>query len=388
MSRRLGRLGPNYSAEGIDGVAVEVEGIFLRVLAGKRAAIHPRRVLSLVVVAVFTVENHLLGRVDHLDIAEGVTVTGHLVVIERVAGERVAILGHYERPLVEVGLAGVGVVHAIGGVDGAILRDDGGGGVKHGDMCGRVVEHLLREDVERIVGAKAVQVHIVAEERIFRGRGILPVKRCQVVFGVGEHAANLVIAQVDTQVVIEDIGGEGDVAVNQPHFLPRVGIEHRQSGGIGVGKPVGVNKEGVALLHTHIAVSFDGAGSVVEQGAVAVHKHITAAKLHVAHDYLVFVTVDLLEHIGLFEEHLVGLLAIGRRHSGADGGGVALMHRLLRRGLRPHRHKHHCRRYKQHKMHGPKAQPISPFPLTHFSFLRSHSGCSNSQSIQLSSIRT
>ena len=75
---------------------MEIEGVTLGIFLGESVAIDTRRVGYLVIEPVITQEGHLLGGIHHLDISERLAEAGVLVIVEGVAGQGVAILGHHQ----------------------------------------------------------------------------------------------------------------------------------------------------------------------------------------------------------------------------------------------------------------------------------------------------
>ena len=243
---------------------MEVERIFLREFPGQGVAENTRRVGLLVVASVVAGEDHLLGSVGNLDVAEGFAEPARAVIVERVTRQRIAVFGHYQRATIKVRLLRISVVYAVGSINRAVARNNGGCRVEHGNMGAGVVEHLLRVDVEGVLVAQRMKHHILAEQRILRCRGIFTVPRTQAVFRVGEHAADLIVSEVDAEVVVENVGRKLHVAVDEPHLFADAGIQHRQLRGIGIHQLVGVDEQGVALLHAHVSEGLDSPGIVVE----------------------------------------------------------------------------------------------------------------------------
>ena len=139
----------------------------------------------------------------------------------------------------------------------------------------------------------------------------------------GQHPSDFVISQVDSEVIVEDVGGKLDVAVDELHFLAEIGVKDSELGGVGVDKFVGIDEEGIPLLHPDVSVGLNRPGSVVEVGAVAIHEHPSPAEFHVAYDYLIVLAGSFTENIGPLEEHAPRLIAVGRRDCRPDGSIVA-----------------------------------------------------------------
>ena len=157
---------------------------------------------------------------------------------------------------------------------------------------------------------------------------------------VGQFAAHVVEAYAGFHVVVEDVGGQSDVAVAQAHFFAGVGVENGHLVEAAVVEIVGKDEEGVALLHAHVAEGFDRVGDFIEVGAVAIHEHSTFAQLDVALNELILVEgrlvgiFDVAQAVGVFKEHFVGLRVVGRGDGGPDaalggfflaGGGVGFL---------------------------------------------------------------
>ena len=296
--------------------------------AGEGAAGDHRAVGHFEIVAVVAVENHFVGGVGQFDVAEGLAETEIAVVEKRVARKCVAVFGNHERTAVEVGLRGLGVVDARAGVDCAVAGDDGRCGVENGDVGQRVVEHLLGVDVERVRFAERFQMYVFAEERILRRRGVFAVPRVEAIFFIGEDTADFIVAQLDAEVVVEYVGGEFYVFVDETHFLARICIENCQLGSIVVVELVAVDKKSIALLHPHVAEGADLGAPVEKERRIAVHIHIALAEKHVANHGLVIRTGFGAQFGGALQKHFVALIAVGRRDCRPDGGCVGSENRL------------------------------------------------------------
>ena len=239
------------------------------------------------IVAVVAAQHHAVGGVGKLDVAECFAEAEIAVVVQCVSREGISVFGHHKRALVQVGLRRLGVVHAVACVDGSVARYDGGCGVENGDVGERVVEHLICVDVERVVLAERVEMHVFTEKGVLGRRAVFSVPRIQTVFFVGEHSAHFVITQLNAEVVVEYVGGEGHVLVDQPYLLAGVGIKDGKLRGVGIVQFIAVDKQGVALFHAHISECLQSSGIVEEMSRIAVHVHVAFAEFHIAHHNLV-----------------------------------------------------------------------------------------------------
>ena len=89
---------------------------------------------------------------------------------------------------------------------------------------------------------------------------------------------------------------------------------------------VAIDPQGIALGHANVAKGVQRTGLGIEIGTVTEHIHVATAKTHIAFQHLI-VAADVLvglEQVGILQEHLIRLVAVGfgnlrrdARHLGA-----------------------------------------------------------------------
>ena len=162
-------------------------------------------------------------------------------------------------------------------------------------------------------------MHVKIENGILGVGMVFTVHGLQTVFGIGEHTTHIVIAHFRSHIVVEHVGLQLHVAVDEPYLSSGIGIKHGKFCLAVVVELVGIHKQCVALLHPHVAEGIHGIGLLVEIRAVAEHEHAALAHLHVACEHLIlliFLVVGLfvMEHVGVLQKHLVVLIAVGLRN--------------------------------------------------------------------------
>ena len=290
----------------LEGIGMQVEGVAPRELE------HPGRVGgkrifgALVVEAVLPLHDDGADRIVEHHVAEDFAESRAAVVVDGIAREALPLRGD-QRPLQQHGLVGLGIVPAGSRVDDVAVRHDGRGSHDVGYLgLGVVLEGI---------GVKGIllvdQLHVEVEDRLLRVGRVLPVDRRELVLRVDQLAPVEIVPDVGYHLVVEAIGKEGYVAVLHAHILTQAGyllvavvIEH-----------VAIDKEGIALLHVHIAEGIERVVLFIKIGTVAIHVHAVFAKDHIAPQHPVVGTLLLVEgeFVAVEQIDLVGVVARRQR---------------------------------------------------------------------------
>ena len=216
----------------------------------------------------------------------------------------------------ELRVSCLGVVDAPGGKDGVVFACDFRLADDAGEMgVGIVIERICAHGESVAV---VDEHHVMVEVGVLRGRGILAVDRRKGVDLVVDGAAAGIPSEFGREVIVERVGGEGHVAVDEPDLLTRrAGAEPCHTPVAVVEEDVGIHEEGVALLHAHIAEGVERVELRIIVCRVAIHPHPGLAEPHVPLEDLVFRGVapfhgSAVEAVGVLEKHLVGLVSVGR----------------------------------------------------------------------------
>ncbi len=187
-----------------------------------------------------------------------------------------------------------------------------------------IVLQRVGKHAQRVAVVETVKLYVKVKEGIFGVGVILAFKRGQGVLKVAQHTAHIIIAHLAGNVIVENIGFQLHVAVYQPHLLAGVGIEDSHFCSAVVVQLIGVDKQGVALLHPDIAKRVKRIAHIIEMGAVAVHEHVVFAKHNRPHKELILLLGShaglllVAPHIRMFEKHLSLLIAAGTGYHRLD----------------------------------------------------------------------
>ena len=162
-------------------------------------------------------QRNLLRRVNNLYIAVQPAVGQLLVVIDRVTRQVHPVGMYHLRAVKQLRLLGLGVVQAVGGVDRCLLL------IQH---LGRThqLRHVRLGVVQQRIGIhrepRIDQMHAVAERCMFVVRRVLSPARGQDVQIIHDLSAGEVIRYVVRPVVVQTVGGQHRLVVDEPHVLP------------------------------------------------------------------------------------------------------------------------------------------------------------------------
>ena len=285
---------------------MQVEGVAPRELE------HPGRVGgkrifgALVVEAILPLHDDGAYRVVEHHIAEDLAEARPAVVVDGITREALPLRGD-QRALQQHGLVGLGVVPAGGRIDDVAVRDDGRRAHDIGYLgLGIVLEGIGVESVLLVN-----QLHVEVEDRLLRVGRVLAVDRREFVLRVDQLAPVEIVSDIGYHLVVETIGKEGHVAVLHAHILAQAGyllvavvVEH-----------IAVDKEGVALLHVHVAEGIERVVLFIKIGTVAIHVHAVLAEYHIAPQHPVVGTLLLVEgeFVAVEQIDLVGVVARRQR---------------------------------------------------------------------------
>ena len=315
VARRIGsRIVDDIVDERAQGVGMQVDSIFLRELACSCTARHIAVVGILVVIAVVAVQNDLVAGIGDDHIASCLAVIAVAVIINRVAQQRLAILSGNERALIQGGIVGTGVVPAVGRVDRVAVAHD----ERLAGDVGKVGLGVVVEQFGKHLVAVVDQVNVAREFRLLGIQLIAAILGAQlgVVAVIDNGAAIKVVAHVAVDFIVQRIGQQRGAAVLQTHIVAQFGhalvavvVQH-----------VAIDPQGIALSHANVAKGVQRTGLGIEIGTVTEHIHVATAKTHIAFQHLI-VAADVLvglEQVGILQEHLIRLVAVGFRNLRRD----------------------------------------------------------------------
>ena len=137
---------------------------------------------------------------------------------------------------------------------------------------------------------------MMVEHGQLSGRAVFSPFGGEHIFFVGQRTAFEVVADIVQAVIVQAIGRQLRITVNHTHVL----AQHGQLRHAVVVQIVTIDKQRVALLHTHIAKCFDRIYLLENQSTVTEHIHAVVLHPHGADEHL---------HIGT--QLLVGLRLVG-----------------------------------------------------------------------------
>ena len=222
-------------------------------------------------------EHVLVDLVDADDIAKALGDGTLADVVEAVSRHRAPFVAD-DGALQQMGVVCTRVVGATFAVDVIVAVVDVGGSHDARRCCAGVVVEGVADEGE----AGILQIHIVVEDGLARGRAVLSPFARERVLLVHEFAALEEVTEVIESVIVEAVTEQAAVVVLEHHIVAR----HRQLVEAVVVEDVGVEDERVGLVHHDMAEGIEGVASLIVEGAVAGEDDVIVAEADVAHKNL------------------------------------------------------------------------------------------------------
>ena len=266
-------VGLDIERDNLERVGMHVEGVALGVVDGHGTVGAEGEARMLIVLTVVARQFVLIHGVDVDHIAEGLAEALLTVVEDTIAHHRLPPVGE-DGTVHQPCLIALRVVVAQFGVDMALAGGDVGGA----DDMGQGGAGVIVQGVGGQEELRAAHLHVVVEDR--------HLALCVVLAPVGgeggvavDHLAALKEVDIVVEAVeVEAVGVEGGLAMLQHHVM--TGTRHLLVALVeGI---VAEQREGVALIHLHMAEGLEGVAGLVEIGTVAVESRALVGEVHLA----------------------------------------------------------------------------------------------------------